>query len=159
MHIPFTAVFVTVFLSATATAQTAPPPEEPMAPVGETWGLDPLLFQPGTHVYFDDPPDPGEINPFPLSVDLQWVGIDVVKYLRKGRLRTGATFSFASIGANANSAAGAITYAWFVQIGQHSRLNFGGIYVTSLQHEGGSRDKHAGFIGMSFPTKLTDALR
>jgi len=148
-------VLVAVILPAAAVAQ---PPQEPVASIGKGWGLDPLLFQPGTHVYFDEPPDVGEINPFPLGVDLQWAGIDLVKYLDEGKLRFGGSTSFASIVAN-DSPAGAISFSLFVQIREHSRLNLGWVYVTSPQHEGGSGDKTAWFVGMSFPTKLTDALR
>ena len=141
----------------TAAGQTP----EPMAPFKEdgSFGLDPLLFTPGVHVYFTERPDPGEINPYPLGLGLEWAGIDLVKYHNEGELRYGMGTSFASLMVDDDHAA-AIRISGFLQIGGHSRLSVGYLHVRAPgKVTPGSRDNSAFFIGMSFPTQISEAFR
>lgn len=138
--------------------------KEPFLPIGKGWGLDPVIIQPGSHVFFpNDELDEGEIGVFTdgkLAVDLQLFGGDVSRYIRDGALRYGLNVGLGIT--QLDNANVLLTGAsLFLQFGGYYRIDFG--YMKGRSGKDGldskQRDRSATFVGVSFPTKLNELLR
>ena len=155
-------------VAAAATA-APPPPQMPYLTFKERsrFGIDPTLFQFGSHVFFRDPPsgtdDDTEIDPFPngrLAADLQLAGGDIVHYVAEGRLRYGGNFGLGPT-VSGDDAVMIFTASFFVQIHEAFRINAGIAYARSSDPTSTSslKDRNAWFVGVSFPTKINDLFR
>lgn len=130
---------------------------------GTKFGFDPTVIQPGSHVFFADDADPGEIAPFKngaIAVDLQLFGGDIVYYFHDGDIRLG-TNSGLGITQLDNAAVLLGSLSGFVQIGSYYRIDAGYIFARSAKEgtDATTRDRSAWFVGVSFPTQLNEALK
>ena len=135
-------------------------PTMPYAPFTGAFGFDPKIIQFGTHVFFSSAPEAGEIDLYPngrLAASLQLAGGDIVHYVWNGKLRYGFN---AGIGTaiHADAATVILSMSMFLQIREHSRIEFGRSYGRSANPilDSTQRDKSAWFVGISFPTKIND---
>lgn len=151
--------------AAVTRAQSA---DRPHFPIRGRFGIDPRLFQFGTHVFFADstnPPKDGatEVDAFPkgqLGVDLQFAGVDFVHYVAGGDLRYGVNLGFGPTVHN-EFAVMILTVSFFTEFAEAFTLDAGVAWARSSDPslDSGLRDRRACFIGISFPTKINDLFR
>ena len=128
---------------------------------GGRFGIDPTILHFGSHAFFTSKPDENEPNPYPkgkLAADIKLAGFDMVKYLADGKARVGLNGGLGTALHNDHNMV-VFTLSAFIQINEHSRIEAGKAYAVSTNPELDNADKGALFVGVSFPTKVSDLFK
>ncbi len=93
-------------------------------------------------------------------MDLQFAGVDFVRYVAGGSFRFGANIGFGPTMHN-DFAVMIVTAAFFAEFAEAFTLDVGVAWARSSDPslDSGLRDRRAYFVGVSFPTKINDLFR
>lgn len=138
---------------------------------GRSWRVDPVVAMVTGRYTWDDPADPGEIDPFKSGTpgfSVQLAGIEIARVLAEDRFRVGLNAGFGITEHVHNGEKAGImimSYSAFVQVTSAFRVDVGVMHAKSGAVERMDptgpwdvSDKTAGFLGVSFPV-VSDTIR